>query len=709
MREWNVITEFKNDKNINDIPIYIYKMGIRDFNNRHKENGSIVRELVKLNNKTIAFNENYIGSFEPIEVWGEVKYIEVKNRTISLFRDGKIFETEKKLLERLLFEEIKRNVDTNKYKVIKSSIYFKNPVYRENGIEIKRYFNFDVNICKNGEILIGFDTKHTFEYINTLEQDIRNGDIEQGDKIKDYYYNCTYEYEGVAPFTISEKNEYMGKSIIDYYREIGKSYIVDKLPKDMKAVLAKKNKDIRPYIPNRLKKVCRFESLPNNILKDFNMRVKQKTNEKMQFMIDEAINIIGSNPYIKVSKNNMICDKIGYKVNDLQNPNLVFGNNRIQTYPLYGLRNSGVYEGKSLKIKYFMDPKLLSSKVNTQKLITFCDELEEYSNKLGVNLERVRVNGAIKFKKINIENEDIFSYELRKVVSNYDETTIIILAENHLNKYYNIIKKIFSTGNNIPTQCISFNTLNYNEKSKESVFLNILLGIYGKSGIQPWILKDKLNSDCFIGLDVSRENKVNKAGVVQVVGNDGRVLKTKVISSSQSGEKIKLETLKEIVFEAVTSYERTYGNKPKHITFHRDGINREELETLKETINNLGIDFDYVEITKGINRRIATISDDKKWKTILGRVYYKDNHAYICTTKPYEGMGMAQPLRIKRVFGNLDIEKIVEDAYKLTFMHIGSINKIRLPITTYYADLSSTYGNRELIPSNIDTNCLYFI
>lgn len=41
--------------------------------------------------------------------------------------------------------------------------------------------------------------------------------------------------------------------------------------------------------------------------------------------------------------------------------------------------------------------------------------------------------------------------------------------------------------------------------------------------------------------------------------------------------------------------------------------------------------------------------------------------------------------------------------------HLGVINKIRLPITTYYADLSSTYGNRDLIPSNIDTNCLYFI
>ena len=328
---------------------------------------------------------------------------------------------------------------------------------------------------------------------------------------------------------------------------------------------------------------------------------------------------------------------------------------------------------------------------------------------LGVKLDRVKLKDKVNFKEIKIDNEDIFSYELKKIASNYNETTIVILSEENLSKYYNIIKKTFSGGNEIPTQCIGFDTLSYNEKNKDSIFLNILLGIYAKSGIQPWILKEKLNSDCFIGLDVSRENKVNKAGVIQVVGKDGKVLKTKVISASQSGEKIKLETLKEIVFEAVGSYENAYGCRPKHITFHRDGISREELENLKNTMNNLGIEFDYIEITKGINRRIATISDDKQWKTVMGRCYYKDDSAFICTTKPYEGMGMAQPIRIRRVFGSLDIEKIVEDAYKLTFMHVGAINKIRLPITTYYADLSSTYGNRDLIPSNIDTNCLYFI
>lgn len=705
MSELNVITEFKNTINAKDIEVYIYKMKVRDFEKKHNENYGIVKDLIKLkNNPTIVFYEQYIASFEEIKNWGDEKYIDFESRAINLDNNEKI------LLERLLLEEVLNNLDKDKYKKIKKSIYINTPVYNTKGIKIDRYINLDINISNNGDIFIGFDTKHNFEYINTLDYEIKNNNINIGEMVKDYFYNSTYEYVGIADFTISDKNDFMGCSIVEYYEDKNKAYIVNKLPKDMKAVLVKNYKnETLPYIPSRLKKVCRFENLPQSLLKDFNNRVKLKTNEKMKFMIDEVINIFKNNEHIIVDKKNMISNNIGYKVEDLQQPDLLFGKSRVQKYPMYSLENFGVYENKKINVQYFIDSTLINNDVDFNVVKKFSKDLEDYSNKLGIEINRVKVNDSVNFKEIKIDNEDIFSYELKKIVANYNETTIVILSENNLNKYYNIIKKTFSCRNEIPTQCISFDTLNYNEKNKNSIFLNILLGIYAKSGIQSWILKEELNSDCFIGLDVSRENKVNKAGVVQVVGKDGRVLKTKVISASQSGEKINLDTLKDIVFESLESYEKAYGNKPKHITFHRDGISREELENLKITMDNLDIGFDYIEITKGVNRRIATISTDKIWQTVMGRGYYKDNYAYITTTKPYEGIGMAQPIRVKSVFGNLDIEKVVEDVYKLTFMHLGAINKIRLPITTYYADLSSTYGNRDLIPSNIDTNCLYFI
>jgi hypothetical protein len=277
-------------------------------------------------------------------------------------------------------------------------------------------------------------------------------------------------------------------------------------------------------------------------------------------------------------------------------------------------------------------------------------------------------------------------------------------------KYYTLLKRIFGNKNNIATQFISLSTLNYNDKNKHSILLNILLGVYGKSGIQPWVLQKSLNADCFVGLDVSRENKLNTAGIIQVVGKDGSILSSKSVTSSQTGEKINIDTIKEIFQEANSSYKKMYGHSPKHIVFHRDGINREELDLLKETADNLGIKFDYIEITKNVQRRIAQInSKEKEWQTQIGTYYAKDNKAYIITTSPYANLGMAQPIRVKKVYGDQSIESIVEDVYKLSFMHIGSVLKVRLPVTTHYADLSSTYGNRGLMPNNIDSNCLHFI
>lgn len=84
MKEFNVITEFKNDINAKDIEIYLYKMKIRDLENKHNENYSIVKELINLNNNPIIiFYENYIASFNEIKIWNTEKYISVEKRTIN--------------------------------------------------------------------------------------------------------------------------------------------------------------------------------------------------------------------------------------------------------------------------------------------------------------------------------------------------------------------------------------------------------------------------------------------------------------------------------------------------------------------------------------------------------------------------------------------------------------------------------------------------
>ena len=706
LNNFNGITEFKNELKSSDIKIWIYTLPVKDLDKKHRENYDNIKFLKKENKDIliIEFNENLIGSFDEIKNWGEIKYTKGEYRNIQAN-----ISTERKLLERMLLQEIRQSSDKSKYEIInneKNCVYIKQALLNKDNIILKRKINFDVNINEDENIIVGFDLSHSYDYISTLAEELNI--VGPGDKVKDYYNHIVYEFVSVAEFSISDVNEYMQCSIIDYYKNKNQSYIVDKLNPKTKAVLVSKNKNIFPYIPNRLKRVCDYGNLESRILKECSEHTKLSAHKKMKLSIDITKDILVNSQYTKFNKKNMLIENLGYKKYTLPKPRFIFGNSKKHSSILYGLPENGCYENREINIMYFIDPNILKNKSKYDKMLEFSLNLEQFSKDMGVVLNRQKSN--VSFKSINIDNKDKFECDIRRIVDNYKNPVIVIMDDENCEKYYSSIKKIFGNKHNIATQFISFSTLNYNEKNKNAVLLNILLGIYGKSGIQPWILEGQLTADCYIGLDVSRENKLNTVGIIQIVGKDGRILKSKSLTSPQSGEKINTDTIREIFYEAVASYEKIYNEYPKHIVIHRDGISREELDILKETAKNLDIKFEYVEITKNVNRRIATFkTSDGLWETEMGSYYTKENFAYIVTTNPYEKIGMAKPLRIKRVHGEQTMDKIVEDVYKLSFMHIGSILKSRLPVTTHYADLSSTYGNRELMPNNIDSNALHFI
>lgn len=719
---FKIINEFKNDLNAEKINIHIYTLQIKNMETKHSENSRIAWELKKLNkeNKHIIFFKNYIASFDPINVW-EDKYINHEYKNIDITNPS-----ERTLLERLILDDIKISSGKSGYRYNKDGIFTKQPVYQDRDIIAYRRFNFDVKVEPNGDIIIGYNSSVSFEYINTLEVDIKNGKVKHGDIVKDYYKGGTYRFVDVAEFTISDENKHMCDSIVNYYNRNGEGYVVDKLDPKMKAVLVDRGKDERtqifPYIPSRLKKQLTYDKLPYNASKI----TKLTPTERMNILTQAVKNISSNCRYVVYKHENRMVDKIGYSEIILEKPDLKFNNAMVSNNIANALFTYGSYESKPVEISYFIDPDILKDPEVFEEVKLFTKELEQRSSNAKVDL--IRTKSGVKFKDIRMDNKDIFEMELRTIVSNYKGASIFIMTDENGEKYYNSVKRVFGNKNSLPTQFIYVSTIrSANKQEKEHirrmVHANILLGIYGKTGVQPFVLKNELTADCYVGLDVSRENGVNTAGVVQVIGKDGRIIKSKIINSSQKGEKIKVDTIKEILLDAVSIYKKEYGVNLKHMVFHRDGLNRENLDMLQETAKNLGIKFDYVEVTKKVARRIARTDmsalkylpdgnvDMKslKLKTELGSCYIKDDMAYMITTNPRDSIGMAQPIRVNKVFGDSSIEDIVRDIYDLSYMHIGSINKCRLPVTTYYADLSSTYGNRGLMPMEMDGEELHFI
>lgn len=703
----HALTEFRNVKTANDINLWIYTMPVVDVEERYEENYKVCKDLCKSNGYTvIAYHTNLIASLDEIKEWDGVKYNNCENRSIDINS-----QKERILLEKVLLKDIQGNIDKNKFELSPkegNSVYLKKTILFKQNLILKRKIMFNVNVNEDGSIIIGFDLSHSYDYINTLDKELNI--VKEGDKVKDFYHNKSYEFVSIAPFTISEHNKYLGCSVIDYYKNKNQSYIVDKLNPNTPCVLVTPNKkDIFPYIPNRLKRVCDKGNLLGSIVREADKHTKLSANDKMKISIELLQEMLENSTHIQFKKSGMIAEVVGYKVCSLPQVPLLFKNENTHFTISHGMQTYGAYESKEIKVSYFIDPSIAANEQEFEHIRKFTSEMQKYSGEMGVPIKRESTN--LDFKTIDISNPATFEYQLRDIVKSYDHPTVVFMNDkNCTESNYKKVKNIFGNKNNIATQFVKLSTTKVDERFRNLLFLNILLGVYGKSGLQPWILKKPLNADCYIGLDVSREKGINTAGVIQVVGKDGRVLKSKTIISAQAGERIDIDTVKDVFYEAISSYKDVYGEKPKHIVFHRDGISREELDMLEETANALEVKFDYIEVTKNVNRRIATFDvGQNSWNTEIGKYYTKDDYAYLISTNPRATVGMAKPLRIRKFFGNQDIHSVVEDIFSLSYMHIGSILKSRLPVTTYYADLSSTFGNRSLLPANVDNNELHFI
>ena len=163
--EYNAITEFKNNLKSSDIKIWIYILPVKDLNKKHNENYDVTQHLKRNNkeNTIIEFNENLIGSFKEIKEWGEIKYINYEHRSIN-----SSVLSERRLLERLLLQEIRNSVGKSIYEFNnreKSSIYIKKPLLNKDNVILKRKINFDINIQQDESIIVGFNLSHGYDYI----------------------------------------------------------------------------------------------------------------------------------------------------------------------------------------------------------------------------------------------------------------------------------------------------------------------------------------------------------------------------------------------------------------------------------------------------------------------------------------------------------------------------------------------------------------
>ena len=91
----------------------------------------------------------------------------------------------------------------------------------------------------------------------------------------------------------------------------------------------------------------------------------------------------------------------------------------------------------------------------------------------------------------------------------------------------------------------------------------------------------------------------------------------------------------------------------------------------------------------------------------IGYCVYNQKEAYLVTTDMKRKKGSPNPLRIEKKCGDTSMTDIIRQVLYLTQLHVGSTQKMRLPVTTGYAD--KICKNREFVPEGRVDNKLFFL
>lgn len=262
---------------------------------------------------------------------------------------------------------------------------------------------------------------------------------------------------------------------------------------------------------------------------------------------------------------------------------------------------------------------------------------------------------------------------------------------------------------------ISIKTAKMFERSKAGdrtaryYLYNIVLGILGKTGGIPWIVKDMPgDTDLFIGLDVATMAKgIHYPACSVVFDKFGRMLGFYKPSTPQQGEKIQTKILQDIFDQVIFAYEDKYDTTPKNIVIHRDGFSNENDEWYKNYFGAKGIEYSIIEVRKNISSKLMIEEDERIYNPTMGYCVYNKNKGYLVTTNITGRKGSPNPILIEKKCGNLRMSCILTQILYLSQLHVGSTHKMRLPITTGYAD--KICKNRDFVPEGRMDDRLFFL
>ena len=357
---------------------------------------------------------------------------------------------------------------------------------------------------------------------------------------------------------------------------------------------------------------------------------------------------------------------------------------------------------------------LIVDKENNKQLSlnrqNFLKELVEFLEKRGI---KIRID---KEEWIIARNRSKALRELVPLIANLKQLDLVLIFLEEYGKVdpyteevllYDYLKKRLLE-KMIPSQIVLNTTLRRKpSKGWEFIVLNVAEQIMAKTGNVPYKIKTGIEgADYFVGLDVSRitrGNTLNVGAFTKIFAKDGTFLKYKLISEKTFGESISRKAIQEL-FLTLKELEAEEGAR---IIIHRDGrFLKDEVESFRNFAKEFNYKLELLEIIKRGNPRI--FAGDKK-HMIKGDFYKLNENTLILATYNNVYRGTHQPLKLRKVFGELPIETLASQILSLTLMNYSSFQPIKLPATTHYSDKITKLLLRGIEPPQKEGDIMYWL
>lgn len=596
-------------------------------------------------------------------------------------------------------------------------------------INLERIYNFWVDIMDNGKAYLKIDTGSIFTSKLTIFDYMQRNINPIGMEVKNdwSYFKQTGTLIDVCDFTVVDKLDF-ADSLKAYYLRKKEGFRVENLPDDTNVVKVKlKNGSELPYYPQALKPILTREQV-GKIDLEFSNSIEPyvKRNMSNRLKLDEDfINDIAVLEQINNLKFETItCNiqELGYKKGHVNLPQLICGSNKkIECGEEYKVFNYGFYRKpvNEIKIGYIFP----SGKENLLKAVgNAIVSFAKYGMYQGKKDQYI-ANGLLNIQsKVQAQEAyeigDITDYKRAanrlKKVEGIDIIIAIIPDGIDEDGPYNPFKIIWAKAN-IPSQMISIRTAEMFAREKKGAktsryyLHNIVLGILGKTGGIPWIVRDMPGEvDLFVGLDVATVAKgIHYPACSVVFDKYGRLLGFYKPSTPQQGEKIATKILQDIFDQVILEYEDKFGATPKNIVIHRDGFSNENDDWYKCYFKSKEIEYSIIEVRKNISSKIMIVENGQVANPTMGYCIYNNWKGYLVTTNIVGKKGSPNPILIEKKCGNLTMAKILTQIMYLSQLHVGSTHKMRLPITTGYAD--KICKSRDYVPEGKMDDRLFFL